>query len=208
MGALIGRAAPPGVWLGWQLGGLAACRRRYPQATIARSARVCRHSRLAELAWIRPGASLHRCRIGRASRIIGQCRDMICGSFCAIARDCAIGVPPPGLGYEDRLPVTRLGHDVWIAQRATVQAGVHIATGAIIATGAVVTDDVPAYALVTGVPATVRRFRFDPELRAALLASSWWEWPVEQLRVIAAHFDAEQPLEASRWQAILAEIGA
>lgn len=51
--------------------------------------------------------------------------------------------------------------DVWIGYGATIMSGVHIAQGAVIAAGAVVTKDVPAYAIVGGIPAKVIKFRFD-----------------------------------------------
>lgn len=53
--------------------------------------------------------------------------------------------------------------DVWIGYGATIMSGVHVAQGAVIAAGAVVTKDVPAYAVVGGVPAKVIRFRFGNE---------------------------------------------
>ena len=51
-------------------------------------------------------------------------------------------------------PVTIEDH-VWIASRVTVLPGVRIGRGAVVATGAVVTKDVPAMAIVGGVPAKV-----------------------------------------------------
>lgn len=53
--------------------------------------------------------------------------------------------------------------DVWIGYRSTVLSGVHIGQGAIVAAGAVVTQDVPPYAVVGGVPAKVIKYRFDQE---------------------------------------------
>lgn len=53
--------------------------------------------------------------------------------------------------------------DVWIGYGATIMSGVHVAQGAVIAAGAVVTKDVPAYAVVGGVPAKVIKFRFGNE---------------------------------------------
>jgi len=53
----------------------------------------------------------------------------------------------------------RIGADVWLGVRATVMAGVTIADGAVVAAGAVVTRDVPAGAIVAGVPAAVIGWR-------------------------------------------------
>ena len=49
--------------------------------------------------------------------------------------------------------------DVWIGHGAIVLRGVNIGTGAIVAAGAVVTKDVPAYAIVGGVPAKIIKYR-------------------------------------------------
>lgn len=51
--------------------------------------------------------------------------------------------------------------DVWIGHGATILSGVHIGQGAIIAAGAVVSRDVPAYAIVGGIPARVIKYRFE-----------------------------------------------
>ncbi len=48
-----------------------------------------------------------------------------------------------------------IGRDVWLGANTVVLAGVTIGDGAIIAAGAVVTRDVPAGAIVGGVPAKV-----------------------------------------------------
>ena len=49
--------------------------------------------------------------------------------------------------------------DVWIGAHATVLPGVRIGSGAVIAAGAVVTTDIPANAIVGGVPAKVIGYR-------------------------------------------------
>lgn len=57
-----------------------------------------------------------------------------------------------------RAPIV-LGDDVWIGANAVVTMGVTIGDGAIVGAGAVVTRDVPARAVVGGVPARVLRDR-------------------------------------------------
>lgn len=53
--------------------------------------------------------------------------------------------------------------DNWIGTNAVILKGVTIGKGAIISAGAVVSKDVPAYAIVGGVPAKVIKMRFDEE---------------------------------------------
>lgn len=63
----------------------------------------------------------------------------------------------------DMMPVLRplsydeviIGDNVWIGDKATILAGVHIGTGSIVAANAVVTKNVPPYSLVAGVPAKI-----------------------------------------------------
>lgn len=51
-----------------------------------------------------------------------------------------------------------IGDNVWIGDRVTILSGVTIGEGSIIAANAVVTHNVPAYAIVGGVPAKVIKY--------------------------------------------------
>ena len=133
------------------------------------------------------------------------------GSFVSIANQVVIGggehpmhwVGMSPVFYEGRdsikakfskherqnLPVTTIGHDVWIGQRALLKSGISVGVGAVIGMGSVVTKDVEAYAIVAGNPARLIRKRFDDETIRMLLQSKWWAWPEGQLRQYAVFFN-------------------
>lgn len=66
-------------------------------------------------------------------------------------------------------------NDVWIGSKATILQGVTVGNGAIVAAGAVVTKDVPAYAVVAGVPARIIKYRFDEDTRNKIEKTKWWD---------------------------------
>lgn len=85
------------------------------------------------------------------------------------------------------------GNDVWIGHGAIIKPGVKIGHGAVVAAGAIVTRDVPAYAIVAGVPARFLRWRFEPKVSARIIALAWWDWEhdrlaaaVEDMRLLSA----------------------
>ena len=79
--------------------------------------------------------------------------------------------------YKERYNPIIIGNDVWIGQDVIIKRGVKIGDGAIIAQGAIVTKDVPPYALVAGVPAVVKRYRYNDKVISELLALRWWDYP-------------------------------
>jgi virginiamycin A acetyltransferase len=122
------------------------------------------------------------------------------GRYCSIARTARVvdaNHPTHALTthpylYDPRFGVIKkqvlspqwmtIEDDVWIGQNAVIMPGCkHIGRGAIIGAGAVVTRNVPSYAIVTGVPATVRRSRFSPEVVAAIEATGWWRLTKSEL---------------------------
>lgn len=85
--------------------------------------------------------------------------------------------------YQSSLPLleTKIGHDCWIGRDAIIMSGVEIGTGAIIGARAVVTQNVPAYAIVVGTPAKVLKYRFVSHIIEKLLNSSWWNLATDVL---------------------------
>jgi virginiamycin A acetyltransferase len=179
----------------WNYLKLLRLRRRHPGARIetvnvAPSARLGHHVSVAAAVSIGPGVEIGDYSYVNAGTEIGSGS---VGRFCSISSYCAIGLNSHPVDWLSSSPVlyTRLGlpaerayrdgrtgpviqNDVWIGTHAVVMRGVTIGHGAVVGAGAVVTRDVPPYAIVTGVPARVQRYRFPPEVIARLLATEWW----------------------------------
>lgn len=105
--------------------------------------------------------------IGVNARINGTCtighHVMMGADVVILTRNHAFGrtdIPMMDQGFEEERPVV-IGNDVWIGDRVIILPGVTVGDGSIIAAGAVVSRDVPAYAIVGGVPARVIKMRKD-----------------------------------------------
>jgi len=46
-------------------------------------------------------------------------------------------------------------------------------------------ENVPPYAVVVGVPAKIKRYRFSPEMIKILLRVKWWNWSIEEINANA-----------------------
>lgn len=112
------------------------------------------------------GVSLgDRSGIGAESMVLGTVRigaDVMMGPRCVLMshehyfEDATRPMNTQGMA-PDR-PIV-IGDDVWIGVGVTILPGVHVGDGAVLAAGCVVTRDVPAMAVVGGVPAKVITMR-------------------------------------------------
>lgn len=160
-------------------------------------------------------ARLVECQIGDYSYVMNDCDLMytVVGKFCSIASHVRLNPSNHpmwrptlhhftyrsaqfGFATEDdeaifawrRAAPVRLGHDVWVGHGAIVLPGVTVGNGAVVGAGAVVSKDVPAYAVVVGVPARVLRPRFAPGIAEAMQRIRWWDWSREELERAFADF--------------------
>ena len=96
-----------------------------------------------------------------------------------IGRDCGIGpncyITDHDHGLDSQLPPlqqpmiakqTTIGDRVWLGANVTILKGVEIGDDAVIGAGSVVTKDVPAKAIVAGVPAQILRMKNNSNSKA------------------------------------------
>lgn len=81
----------------------------------------------------------------------------------------------PAFQFDNR-PRTRIGNDVWIGADVYIKDGITVGDGAVIGAHAVVTKDVPAFAVVAGVPAKIIRYRFSAKEMERLNILKWWKF--------------------------------
>jgi acetyltransferase-like isoleucine patch superfamily enzyme len=126
------------------------------------------------------------------------------GAFCSFAPGCKILLDAehrpdwittypipllmPGLPNSHECVGTKgdvvIGNDVWVGMDAVILSGVTIGDGAVVGAGAMVTKNVEPYAIVAGNPARFIRYRFAPDVCAALQETAWWNWPIEKIKAL------------------------
>ena len=145
----------------------------YLHCLSERGVHVGNHTSIGRNLWLQCGGTLDNCahgwfEIGEYSFIgcnavigagggirigshvqIGQCVNMHAENHEFIDADRRID--QQGVSYKGIV----VGDDVWIGSKATLLDGITVSDGAVVGAGAVVTHDVPAYAIVAGVPARV-----------------------------------------------------
>ena len=135
---------------------------------------------LGRWSWLGHGTKI-RCHEGvvsiGAKTVLGQECTISAYEHVSIGRECVIADRVMMIDFdhgasEVERPVrlqgiykreVRVGNNVWIGYGAAILRGVTVGDNAIIGTAAVVTRDVPANAVVAGVPARVIRMRDEPQ---------------------------------------------
>lgn len=181
-----------------------------PLALVCASSRVSKKTRVYRFAKIVNSSLGDFSYVGPHSWLVAAS----VGKFCSVAPNCKIGLAAHSVNFLSTSPIfteakngtghswtkknffnpslpVSVGNDVWIGERALILGGVNVGNGAVIGAGAVVTKDVPAYAVVAGVPARLIRYRFPAEKIAALEKERWWELPESVLRERIADFQQE-----------------
>ncbi|NIV37749.1 MAG: hypothetical protein GWN58_52550 [Anaerolineae bacterium] len=109
-----------------------------------------------------------RTAINEFSNIRASGSEITIGDNCLLSQYVAVigsnhsikrGQPMRDQPWDMNKTGARIGNDVWIGTQAVILPGVQIGEGAVVAAGAVVASDVPAYAVVAGVPAEIKRYR-------------------------------------------------
>jgi acetyltransferase-like isoleucine patch superfamily enzyme len=134
---------------------------------------------LGRWSWIGHGTKI-RCHEGvvsiGAKTVLGQECTISAYQHVSIGRECVIADRVMLIDFDHGMveverPIrlqgiykrdVRVGNNVWIGYGACILRGVTIGDNAVIGTNAVVTEDVPANAVVGGVPARVIRMRAEP----------------------------------------------
>ena len=134
---------------------------------------------LGRWSWLGHGTKI-RCHEGSVSigakTVMGQECTISAYQHVSIGRECVIADRVMLIDFDHGMveverPIrqqgiykrdVRVGNNVWIGYGACILRGVTVGDNAVIGTNAVVTDDVPANAIVGGVPARTIRMRDEP----------------------------------------------
>jgi acetyltransferase-like isoleucine patch superfamily enzyme len=103
------------------------------------------------------------CEIVSASRVQVGADSLLAAYSYIVGADHNYADPTTPILEQGRISRgVSMGEDVWLGAGVIVNDGVQIESHAIVGAGAVVTADIPAYSICTGVPARVKRDRRTP----------------------------------------------
>lgn len=127
---------------------------------------------------LEPGTS-----IGRYSSIYNTVRTLTSSDPAAVLATERLFLPE-AFGEKTSLPRGELsiGNDVWMGHNVVILPTVRsVGDGAVVGAGSVVSKDIPPFAVVTGNPARVVRYRFSERIIQELIESQWWSKPIDEL---------------------------
>lgn len=86
-----------------------------------------------------------------------------------------------------------IGNDVWIGLDSIILYGCTIGNGVTIAAGAVVTQNVPDYSVVAGVPARVVKMKCSDDEVKKMNKIAWWDWDDKEIKKREKDFSLSIP---------------
>lgn len=108
--------------------------------------------------------------------------------------DCSFDLKPLDTLYDGKKEV-HIGNDVWIGANVFIKNGITIGDGAIIGAGAVILKNIPAYAIVVGVPGVIKSYRFSQSTIDNLLSIKWWDLSPKVIRENFELFTSDKIIE-------------
>lgn len=185
---------------------------RYPKSSI--KSFVFPNTKIGDLVTIKESCYLLNTleEIGDGTYIGNGTTIMECskiGKYCSISHGVKIGLSNHALDHISTNPLfydknngfvtetsfsekegksTVIENDVLISANVLIMSGVKIGTGSVIGAGSFVNKDVAPYSIVAGTPAKEIKKRFHDDLIEKLLASKWWDLPIEELKTHQKEF--------------------
>lgn len=149
-----------------------------PGSRLAKGTSIGRHTGITGPASLRGAGPIsigQFCAIGKELNVVSNNHSTVFPNMQLTLHE-RLGLPPP----IEPAPVV-IGNNVWIGDRVTILAGASVGDGAVVGAAAVVTKDVPAFAVVAGVPAQLIRYRFSQQIQVLMLEIRWWDWSMGKI---------------------------
>lgn len=132
-------------------------------------------------------SSLKFCRLGRFNYIArrNSLYNVEVGNYCCFGPDIHIGGMQHSYWWYSMSPIlsdqgkpverTMIGNDVWLGAGCIIKEGVKIGDGAVVGANSFVNKDVEPFSIVVGSPAKHLKYRFDEDVREAIIKSGYWD---------------------------------